>query len=311
MNFAAGTVLALICAAAVWFFVAPHGAPPVSPPATSVLLAPPTPATPPVAPAPAPEPAAPAPTARSPAPAPSPLPIAVASVPAAETYALADWTEAKTPSGFLDGVTLEGASLDPEKSRLLVGEDVLTATGWAGDRALGIRFPKVLLAMCGRIVAAADVGLDRPDVAKAVHPNLAKSGWSARLLVGHLPRCAGATLAAWAVAPFGKVVFPLAGAVALDLPPARPLDPALTVETHPLPRPADMSDAAKPVKIVARSKVNMRRCGSTRCKVVGQLAPGTHIAGLLDRADGWALVVTQDQATGWLAERVVTIEPVK
>ncbi len=264
---------------------------------------------------PAPAPAKPGPPSQNapptqPAPPPS-APVAVASVPAAETYPVSAWTLAKAPSGFVDSIELEGAPLDLKEAKLLVPADVLTVTGWAGDRALGIRFPAVVLSLCGRVVASTDVGLPRPDVAKAVHPNLGKAGWSARLLVGHLPRCADEKLSGWAVAPFGPVLFPLSGEAKLDLPPAAPLPPGLNVQTHKLVRPDDRPAEPQPVKIEVKGAVNVRECGSTKCKVVGKLDEGSHLGGLLDQVDGWALVVVPEQATGWLAERVVTMEPVK
>ncbi len=282
----AAAIAAIVVAVAGWLALAPSKPPAPAPHAT----APATPAKP---------------VAKKPPPA---TPVPVSSVPADKTYPLADWSAATVPSGFVDGVELDGAPLDPAKAKLLVAEDVLTVSGWAGDRALGIRFPNVVLSLCGRVVATTGVDQPRPDVAKAVHPNLGHSGWTARLLVGHLPRCANATLQGWGVAPFGQVLFPLQGGMPLALAPAEPLDPQIPIETHPLLHPGDLPKAPQEVRVTVKGAVHVRSCGSVKCPVVGELKQGgQHVAALLDQAEGWALVVVPKAATGWLAERVVKI----
>ncbi len=306
---ALAAIVVVVAGGLVWLGLAPQERAP-APTARNIVLSKgsPSEAGPPPAQHPAAGPSSAAPSPATPAP---PPPMAVSSVSAAQTYPLSDWSLATVPSGFVDGVRLKGAYLNRDVARHLVPIDVLTVTGWAGDRALGIRFPKVALSLCGRVVASTVVGVPRPDVAKAVHPNLAKAGWSARLLVGQLPRCKDETLAGWGVAPFGGVLFPLSGAWRLDLPPAVPLPPSVRVAPHKLVRPADIPVDPKTVRIQVKGEVNVRRCGSTTCKVVGQLARGSHLAGLLDQADGWALIVVPKGVSGWLAERVIAMEAAK
>jgi hypothetical protein len=178
-----------------------------------------------------------------------------------------------------------------------------------------MRFTRVAFSMCDRIVGSAKVDIARPEVARQVHPNLGASGWVAQLLVGHLPRCDGARLVAWAVAPFGRTLYPLQGGINLPLAPmgkaARAIDETLTVTSAKLVHPSDIAMAGHPVAIDIKSgPVNLRRCGAASCPIIGTLGRGRHRGLRLDGNDEWALVSIPDVTVGWISRGAANIAQV-
>ncbi|MDA0786968.1 MAG: hypothetical protein O3B37_11835, partial [Proteobacteria bacterium] len=181
--------------------------------------------------------------------------------------------------------------------------DILVARGWAGDTGLGMRLSDVLLARCNRIIGRAKVTLDRPDVAKAVHPNLVRSGWEAQLLAGHLPSCGDDDLSAWAVIPGSPaLLISLVGrhAVTVD----RVGAPAVSnVSAQSEIRPETYGAPAKETFEILASRANLRRCGSTTCPVTAQIDRGTHSGVLLDDDGEWSLLGF-DNGQGWLFNKL-------
>lgn len=261
---------------------------------------------------PMPEPAAPPPDDPTTAPPPDdPQPVIVRSHawPAKLHYPLAGWNTIEYRVGHVDTAVIEPGGLNiaqlPEAP--VPPESELVLSGWAGHPLYGVRMSHVLFAMCGSVVGAASIGLERPDVAAAVHPNLGHSGWRARLATGALPRCEDGTLRVLALAPSGFNVFPLFETLSLALaPPAArpdgrpvdyaPLEPPVSPETRDLPQPVEI--------VVTAGALRMRRCGSTDCDVVGQLEGGRHDAFVIDGTEGWLLVQAGPQV-GWIARAFV------
>ena len=236
-----------------------------------------------------------------------PKPVTVDSVALADGYPLTDWTIKTAFGGYLDSTTFSGVQLDAEAIPLLRDSDIIVVSGWAGDAGLGMRISRVLISICGQVVAAVTADIPREDVAKAVHPNLTAPGWRATLLVGHLPRCENATLSAWAVAPFGRILFPLHGELPLPLGPLRGIDPGLPVTGGVLIKPAD---AAPPPRIFIEIKgagIDLRSCADTSCPAVGTLPHGKHEGIRLDTGTDWTLVVVPGRASGWVSDKAATV----
>ena len=236
--------------------------------------------------------------------------IAVDSVPPEESYPLAQWTLDKAASGYFEGATVAGARLTPSMAKSLGDAETISLHGWAGDTDLGTRFTRVVFSMCNRTIGGAVVDIPRPDVAQQVHPNLDVSGWTAQLLVGHLPRCDGARLAAWAVAPIGRTLYPLQGSIGLALPPANESvnGPAVAATTTKLVHPADVEDSARRIVVeIKTGTVNLRRCGAASCTVVGSLGRGRHSGIRLGDNDAWTLVVIPDVTSGWISREAARV----
>jgi len=256
----------------------------------------------------APEPVIPAPEIAAPAPAPEPVPpLIVDSFPANAQPRTDGWERVGDVGGHFDVLHLQESGAALTDGYPLVPDQVIVAKGWAGDHSLGIRFPDVLLTMCGRFVARAQVSGTRPDVAQAVHPNLQLSGWSADIFVGDLPTCAAPDLEAWAVVPGPRAALAaLVGKHRINV-----VSGAAAREHVSAQVPVDQANywPHKSVQMtVTASRANMRRCGNTTCAVVAQVDRGTYPAAVLDQVDGWSLVVVGDRA-GWLFDELFKTAP--
>ncbi len=215
--------------------------------------------------------------------------------------AITDWRGIEGSAGHFDQLVLADGSTPGDAGISAI--DVLIARGWAGDTGLGMRLNDVLLARCDRIVGRAKVTLDRPDVAKAVHPNLVRSGWEAQLLAGHLPSCGDDNLSAWAVIPGNPALLvSLIGRHAARVDRIDPPDIS-HVSAHSEIRPDAYAAPAQETFEVLASRANLRRCGSTKCAVTGQIDQGTHSGILLDNNGDWSLIGFDDQQ-GWLFNRL-------
>jgi hypothetical protein len=239
--------------------------------------------------APRQKPQAPATAARA------PQMVALGSFAATDQSELASWGLLDVPSGYVDGAILArtGATLDPKAT--LQADDQIDIFGWVGDAAFGLPFRDVILSMCGKAVGRARVGEARPDVARAVHPNLGRAGWRTRVSVAHLPRCPDAVLKAWGVVPGAPTLVPLNGGPVLALPsPGAPPPPG----APPL-QPKDIA-APKlgPIAIIA-ANAELRHCGSTDCRVAHYAPAGTYQGYVADEAGDWGLVVFGERV-GWL-----------
>lgn len=215
----------------------------------------------------------------------------------AAQYPMSEWRQVETREGYVDSVSIAatGARLDGNTLKV---DDSLDIAGWVGDSILGARFKDVLFSLCGKAVGHAKIGLRRPDVAVAVHPNLGSSGWQGRLYVGYLPRCADPVLHVWGVVPGTTTVVPVREPVPLKLPPAAAV-PANAPKGAPVFAPKNVV-AFHPTSIdVLADHAEMRRCGASNCQTVAQITKGRYQGHVIEEADGWVLVVIPDKA-GWL-----------
>lgn len=234
--------------------------------------------------------------------------VQVDSYPASAARPLADWqTDPRKTMGWVDAASLLSVTGTPRDPANMTNEDILVITGWAGEMDIGVRIHRVLLVACDRIIGTATVSLPRPDVAEKIHPNLTRSGWSAKLAVGHLPRCPESALTAWGANRTGKVLFPLAGRVQLPLP---PIDPLLSLKHFISPKaftPGD--DPPSPVRHVTfpARKTPLLRRPARDSAVSDEVDGGRYPATILEDTPDWLQVVVGDKA-GWVARSTIKIE---
>ncbi len=249
---------------------------------------------PPPAPVPAP---APAPVVAAPMPAPAAPAIVVDS--AERTYPLTAWRVGQAAGGWIDASADAGGPLGDAA--------LIEISGWAGDSELGWRARNVAIAVCGEVVASVKVDLPRADVARAAHPNLAISGWRAKLAVAHLPRCENPRIQAVAQLGDGRLALPLMGTRALALAPPGGPRPVLLAPPAPVAPPA-----ADPELRALRlsGNVNVRRCAGTQCEQRGLLPAGTHRALVAEDTGEWMLVsVPASNVAGWISKRALAAPP--
>jgi len=223
--------------------------------------------------------------------------IIVDSFPAESQLELGVWRGAVGSGGHFDRLDRLAAPGVPDTG--VSPNDILVARGWAGDPGLGLRLHEVVLVRCDRIVARAQVTLDRPDVAAAVHPNLVRSGWEAQIFAGDLPSCGDDNMSAWAVIPGNPaLLISLIGRHGVRV--ASSDVPAVThVSAQTVPRPDAYAAPSEVFFDILASRANLRRCGSTKCAVVAQIDSGTHPGVLLENDGSWSLLAFGDRQ-GWL-----------
>lgn len=234
------------------------------------------------------------------------LPLPVQSFAPEDAYPLEDWRIDTAEGGALSHVSLAGPRPRPLDDGPLEPDDVLLVTGWVGDPLLGVPFRHVVFSLCGRIVGAARAGEPRPDVTRHLHPNLVAPGWTARLAVAHLPRCADPVLEAWA-ADAASLLYPLPDPVPLELPDAAGQAPSDLVASGPL-RPQDLpAFDRRVIDIAAPRGALLRRCGDLTCEVFGGIAYGRHAAMVLDDSHpDWVLLIADGQV-GWLSRGLFSV----
>ena len=224
-------------------------------------------------------------------------PADIASFAPADQMEMSQWAMAEALAGHFDALALQrgGATIDA-KTPAQPG-DVFEAQGWAGEGSIGLSIRDVVFSMCGKSVGHARVNGVRTDVTERVHPNLGRSGWRARLLAAHLPRCGDGQLRAWAVVPGGGSLLPLGNVYSVALAPASPGATVL-----PGARVFGPRDVAQPrlvaIEILA-SGTELRRCGRTDCASVGDLFAGSQQGYVAEEAGDWALIVFARLA-GWM-----------
>ena len=233
--------------------------------------------------------------------------IPVDSYSAGDQYDILKWNLVPFSSGSVDSVRTGGGIASAEGSLAISNGDYLIISGWAGHPAYGMRFRDVLFSLCGKVVGRAAVTASRPDVATAVHRNLARSGWTVRLAANHLPRCKEQVLQAWGVAPIGFNIFPLIGKTAITL-----LETAEPVSARFQSRSAMLTPAqngkAELKKItVSASALRLRKCGDTSCDVVGHIKAGQHDGFVLETVGQWSLFQI-GEAVGWASNWYVAIQ---
>jgi hypothetical protein len=218
-----------------------------------------------------------------------------------------DWELETVLSGNVDEILIDGEKAQKLGTRPLSNNDVLQIKGWAGNTALGMRMRHVLISMCQKVIAHAPVIDRRPDIAKKVHPNLVRSGWTAWVAVAHLPRCETAEIRFWAAGAVAPVLSPVNGWQRMDLP---------SVDTKPEKlfftdgKPLKPENLPQPISVVLNipgGKANLHRCADPDCRVIGTRAKGRHLAFIVDTAQDWALIQFRD-TSGWLAQSSFEIE---
>lgn len=223
-------------------------------------------------------------------------PLFVDSYPVASQLKLEAWESFDFSMGHFDVLTVEKVPHSAGKDGQIA---ILVAQGWAGETQLGMRLQDVFLSMCGLVIARANILQDRPDVARAVHPNLLRSGWQARIYPGDLPSCASRQMSAWSIVP-GNPARLMRLNTTHEVP-GLPLEPIgdlrvsaqsdLDPGTYPTPLPTS-------IRIDSR-RVNLRRCGGTDCEIVGQVDRGEYSAVLIEDTEEWTLT-TLNNLYGWI-----------
>lgn len=229
--------------------------------------------------------------------------VLVDSFAPAEQDALLTWPIVQTSVGHFD--VLRIASLPPNGGPV-PADTLMAAQGWAGDSGLGLRFTDVLLTRCSRVIARAQVTLDRPDVAKAVHPNLLRSGWVAQIYAGDLPSCADDRISAWAVISGAPArLAPLIGSHEVEVASGGNNEPRRVSAQENLNPDEYPSPPFQAIEVRA-SRANLRRCGSTACPVVAKVDRGIWEGQILDRIDDWSLVAFEGRA-GWIFDELYQV----
>ena len=233
--------------------------------------------------------------------------IIVDSFDPSEGGALEAWTSVDEFVGHFDVFARDSDGAVVEEGLLLGPADLLVAQGWTGNQSLGLNLSDVVFSACGQIVARAQIALPRPDVAKAVHPNLANSGWRAEILAADLPACADSKVRGWGVVPGALAhlaplvgTFPYVSPGLSGVPPRLSAQQAVEAEGYPKPEFVGLQ--------VTASKANLRKCGSTSYAVVGQIDGGRYVAHIATRDPEWSLIAFPGGA-GWLFNDLFEILP--
>ncbi|MBL8806105.1 MAG: SH3 domain-containing protein [Rhodospirillales bacterium] len=285
---AALAILAAAGAASVWMAAGGTQAPPVA----ATQPAEPKPA---AASVPAPSPAAVATPAPAPAPPPASLPAPIIVDSAERGYPLTAWQIGQTAGGWIDAPAFGSEPLDDRS--------IVEISGWAGDSETGWRALRVAIAICGTVVATVRADLPRPEVARAAHPNLGRSGWRAKLAIAHVPRCDGARIQAVAQIGASRAALPLLGERPIRLAPTGGTRPALLAQPSPALPPED-DPQTRVIRLSGNT--NVRRCGDLQCEIRGRLPAGAHRAVVGEDTAGWLLVaVPASNVTGWISKQAV------
>lgn len=223
---------------------------------------------------------------------------AVDSFSPADQYSLIDWVQDSGEAGGIDQATVAGPHPRSLGDGPVEAGDILQLSGWAGDPVLGIRFTTVVFTACGKVIGAAAVTMERPEITRWVHPNLSPAGWTARLAVAHLPACDNVAIRAWAVHA-ARFIYPLEGRVSLSLPDADHLAAVPVTAGAAVMRPDEQPRLDRAAVSVGADGAVLRRCANSGCEAVGTLAEGVHASAVLDRRGAWTLIVAENQA-GWL-----------
>jgi len=236
-----------------------------------------------------------------------PIRVVVDTLPPENQYPLSVWYIESIGAGWVDSLRVTGKTARPDGTVPALPDDILLAQGWTGDNALGMRLPYVLLTLCDTVIATVPVTGDRPDVAGAIHPHLETSGWQARLLTRHLPRCESSILKAYGVAPARRMVFPLAGEFnLLFLDSAQPSTQLLVEHAAPSLRPEHIPALPPSMTIAVQSgRAALKRCGDAKCPSLASLPRGEHRVTVLDQSPDWLLIFS-DRGAGWLERKLVT-----
>lgn len=228
----------------------------------------------------------------------APADVAVSGFAAQDQYRLSEWTLDYGEAGYVERAVSGGA---PVLGASLALSDTIELSGWAGDPLIGIRFSHVLATLCGQVVGAAPVQDPTPGVARTIHRNLSDAGWHLRLPVSLLPRCDAPVLGVVAVRD-GRFAYPLRGDYPLFLPSETVRTPATDVAK--VIRPSDLPFLERQTVTVIGKGTTARRCGASDCAPVGTLAKGEYRVAVVERRQGWALLVSPT-VSGWVAESVL------
>ena len=234
-----------------------------------------------------------------------PPPVSVDSLSRDAQYDILNWNLVAYKSGSVDIVRTEVGAKPMDGVLVLNSGELIVLTGWAGHPKYGLRFRDVLFSLCGKVVGHASVHRARPDVAKAVHPNLGYSGWTAQLAADQLPRCEQQVLQAWGVAPIGRNIFPLNGNASVQFAGAPHSDGNRYFQQVEVLTP-ERNGAAVLKKITVRaSALRVRKCGGTGCDVVGSISAGAYEGYVLEMVAGWTLIQI-GKTVGWVSSKFLS-----
>jgi hypothetical protein len=245
---------------------------------------------------------------------PVPAPILVDSYASAQAYSITEWVRGDQFSGYIDEAQVNGVALPKDGSHLFDPGDVIELAGWAGEVHIGIRLPYVIASVCDTVVGHTPVSDPRPDVAKAIHPNLGVSGWRMRIASQFLPVCENRALRVWGVTPgLTRLILPLNGHVPISAP-DRGAEPTLEQNKngapefdHPQPLMTQDMEALRPLTLMVKAeRLNIRACGDAKCRITGKFRKGEWSVVKMDENKDWLLVATPERA-GWVARRFVQI----
>lgn len=245
---------------------------------------------------------------------PLPSPVPVDSYAADAAYDITQWTKGDEFSGYIDAASVNGVALPKGGLPRFAPGDVIVLSGWTGEVNVGIRLPYVMASVCDKVVGHAPVSGHRPDVAKAVHPNLIASGWRMRIALASLPNCEDRSLRVWGVVPGqARLILPLNGHVPMAAPDSGP-GPATNPGKNKTPEFQNsqplMTQDITPLKsltlMVKADTLNIRACGDATCSITGKFRKGEWTVVKMDESKDWLLVATPERA-GWVARRFVQI----
>ncbi len=239
---------------------------------------------------------------------PLPPPLSVHSIPVSNQYSVLDWNASQPFSGYVDTVYVDDVLSEPNQPISVTTDSVVRLNGWAGNAAFGVQFPWVLFSVCDLVVGSTPVLVQRPDVQENVHKNLEVTGWEATLAARHFPVCEDATLIAWGVAPIGFNIFPLYGGRVIDHVPGEETPPKYDfVSPDTILSPKDVPPPTEMSISVLASSLNVRRCASSDCPIVGAFKRGRYDGFLIDTNSEWSLVQAAD-TVGWVYNQFVDLE---
>ncbi len=225
-----------------------------------------------------------------------------------KVYPALDWKRIDEESGYVDALLISGQNVPAGQVATVGPVDLIQLSGWAGQKSLGMRIHNVVFTICDVVVGSVAVTGKRPDVAKAVHPNLEISGWQARLYGADLPTCPTAILQAWAQPPTGPVIAPLLDSWKISFIDSNAPQQFQITHTKDYLTPDKIPELVwRNIRVKPRA-VNLRRCASTKCKKVGRLVKGVIKGAVIEKSDKWALILSE-KGSGWIFANLIKVTP--
>ncbi|MEM7070663.1 MAG: hypothetical protein AAF403_02750, partial [Pseudomonadota bacterium] len=190
----------------------------------------------------------------------------------------------------------------------LNNRDYLFVSGWAGHMRLGMRMQGVLFSLCDRIIGLAYPQNPSLEIAQQINSHLSEAAFEAIFPVALLPRCSNALLRAYGISAYAKIIWPLAGALKLNLTGQTKVEEsALAAIENPIGIRIPFPN--KLLKI-ADEKVTLRSCPAAHCSEVASLGTGQMEILIFEEFDDW-LLLQADDVGGWIAKSFVTISDIE